>query len=205
MDWDQAINRQCAHLSRIIAALFVMAGLGNGASNPVIPAPVRRAVLRILYPAESAVRRLIVVMTRGLVAGRASFQLCDPRRVLFAIDRARGPRFEPRIHAFSEGQLVTIVGRSPRDARPAACDADRTARLCRRLHAIKSALEDLPRQAQRLARWRARASAKPPEKFRKPLRLGPPPGHVRQSSHEVDEVLKDCHWLAWEAAKLDSS
>jgi hypothetical protein len=73
--------------------------------------------------------------------------------------------------------------------------------MCRRLAAIRSALENLPREAKRLARLRARRAAMPPEKFRKAIRPGRPPGHRKQSLHEVDEVLKDCHWLAWEAAR----
>jgi hypothetical protein len=37
------------------------------------------------------------------------------------------------------------------------------------------------------------------------MRPGRPPGHRQKPSHEVDEVLKECHWLAWEAMRLDTS
>ena len=32
-------------------------------------------------------------------------------------------------------------------------------------------------------------------------RSGParPPGHRKKPIHEVDEILTECHWLAWEA------
>jgi hypothetical protein len=216
MDWDQAIERQREALIRIVAALFAMIGLAEGNALTRLPFPLCRAVLRVLYPAESGVRRLIVVVARGLKvelperhpvptglktserkrAGRVSFQLCDPRRSFNNEQRHPALRFEPRIHAFVDGRLVTILGRSPLD--PVA-EPDTTAnasRLHRRLAVIKSALENLPREANRLARWRARRAALPSEKIRKPSRPGHPPGHRKRSLHEVDEVLKDCQWFA---------
>jgi hypothetical protein len=225
MDWEQAIERHREQLERIVAMLFAMVGLGEGGSVMRLPVPVYRAVLRVLYPAESAVRRLIVVVARGLEgklparrpvpaglkaltrkgAGRVSFQLCDTRPPLLPAHRIRRSKFEPRIHAFSDGKLVTILGRSPFDPAPQKDDTADATRLCRRLSAIKAALENLPREAKRLARWRARREKMPPEKFRKPLRLGRPPGNRKEPQHEVEEVLKDCHWLAWEAARSDTS
>ena len=64
MDWDLAIKRNSEALQGIIAALFAMLGDVTVAR---IPQPLHRAVLRILRPAESAVRRLIVIAARGLV------------------------------------------------------------------------------------------------------------------------------------------
>jgi hypothetical protein len=78
-------------------------------------------------------------------------------------------------------------------------------RLSRRLQALKLALEDLPRQARRLARWRVRRETAKNPKFKSPLRPGPPPGHRRKKVHEVDEVLAECHWLARDAMKPDTS
>jgi hypothetical protein len=78
-------------------------------------------------------------------------------------------------------------------------------RLSRRLQALKLALEDLPRQARRLVRLRAKREKVPSLKFKSPLRPGPPPGHRRKPIHEVDEVLAECHWLAWDAMRLDTS
>ncbi len=74
-------------------------------------------------------------------------------------------------------------------------------RLNRRLQALKPALDDLPRQAKRLARWRQRREARPDPKFKSPLRPGRPPGYRRKPIHEVDDVLAECHWLAWEAMR----
>lgn len=225
MDWNQAIERQREALAGIIASLFAMVGLADSNTVSRLPFPVYRAALRILYPAESAVRRLIIAVARGLVgklpvrrqitanfktlqrngAGRLAFQLIDSRRSINFEPLRSGPKSEPRIHAFSNGQLVTILGRSPLDPVTTPVESVDAARLCRRLAAIKSALENLPREAKRLARWKARRAILPVTKFRKPLRPGRPPGHRPQSFHTFDEVLKDCHWLAWQAAKLDTS
>ena len=64
MDWDLAIKRNSEALTGIIAALFAMLG---DATVSRIPKPLHSAVLRVLRPAESAVRRLIVIAARGLV------------------------------------------------------------------------------------------------------------------------------------------
>ena len=63
-------------------------------------------------------------------------------------------------------------------------------RITRRLQALKGALDDLPRQALRLARWRTRREAEKAPKFKSPLRPGRPPGSRRKPTHEVDEVLR---------------
>jgi hypothetical protein len=78
-------------------------------------------------------------------------------------------------------------------------------RLTRRLQALKLALDDLPRQARRLARWRLRRETAPSPKFKSPLRPGHPPGYRRKPVHEVDEVLIECHGLACDAMRLDTS
>ncbi|MDO8352869.1 MAG: hypothetical protein Q7T14_05355, partial [Aestuariivirga sp.] len=78
-------------------------------------------------------------------------------------------------------------------------------RLTRRLQALKLALDDLPRQARRMARWRVRRENSKTPTFKSPLRPGPPPGHRRRPIHEVDEILANCHRLAWDAMKPDTS
>ena len=78
-------------------------------------------------------------------------------------------------------------------------------RLTRRLQALKLALEDLPRQARRMARWRMRRENMKSPKFKSPLRPGPPPGRRKKQIHPVDEILADCHAIAWEAMKPDTS
>ena len=67
MDWDLAIKRNSEALKGIVAALFAMLGLVGEATVSRIPQPLHRAVLRVLRPAESAMRRLIIIAARGLV------------------------------------------------------------------------------------------------------------------------------------------
>ena len=230
MDWDLAIKRNSAALAEIVADLFAMLGLVGEATVSRRPWPTYRAVLRVLRPAESALRRLIVVAARGLVVkpavsrptragavktrksgtSRASFQLFDPQTRIVLPRRRIAKRPGPRIHMFNaDNQLVTIWP----PPRPAASPAPpksadgmvNSARLIRKLEALESALADLPRQARRLARWRMRQETSPNPSFKSPLRPGRPPGHRRRAVHEVDELLSECQWLAHYAAIADTS
>ncbi|HEX7107786.1 MAG TPA: hypothetical protein VF224_00975, partial [Aestuariivirga sp.] len=132
-----------------------------------------------------------------------SFQLFDTRKNFAELrqHRVKFMRNPPRIHFYPYDTLRPPVADpvSPPDGLVGA------SRLTRRLQALKLALEDLPRQARRLARWRVRREAMPSPKFKSPLRPGPPPGHRRKPVHLVDEVLIECHGLAWDAMKPDTS
>jgi hypothetical protein len=141
---------------------------------------------------------------------RISFQLFDPRKN-FAELRQHGrrpARNPPRIHFFGPDPRVAALWSAPQPAPELPPPPDglvNAARLSRRLQALKLALDDLPRQARRLARWRVkRENAKSP-KFKSPLRPGPPPGHRKRPIHPIDDILADCHWLAWDAMKPDTS
>ena len=226
MDWARAIERNSEALNGIVAALFAMLGLAGDATVSRIPRSVHSAVLRVLRPAESAMRRLIIIAARGLVVkpapsrpmptghmigkgggrSRPSFQLFDPRKNFAELrqHRRRPARNPPRIHFFPYDTLRPI---SPPAANPAppADGLVNAERISRRLQVLKLALEDLPRQAKRLARWRVRRENMPSPKFRSPLRPGRPPGYRRKPVHEVDEVLIECHGLAFDAMKLDTS
>jgi hypothetical protein len=57
MDWARAIERNSEALKAIVAALFAMLGLAGEVTVARIPQPLHRAVLRVLRPAESAMRR----------------------------------------------------------------------------------------------------------------------------------------------------
>jgi hypothetical protein len=223
LDWARAIERNSEALKGIVALLFAMLGL-EGAR---LPHSVHRAVLRVLQPAESAVRRLIVIAARGLVVklvpsrpmpagpiigkgGRSlpSFKLFDPRKRLVVQHEATPPRLLPRIHVFGhDPRVAALWAARPPLAAPTLQPDDlvNAEPLIRRLQAIKLALEDLPRQARRLARLRLRREKVPSLKFKSPLRPGPPPGHRRKPVHEVDEVLIECHGLARDALRLNSS
>ena len=226
MDWDLAVKRNSEALKRIVAALFAMLGLAGEAMVGRIPHPLHRAVLRVLRPAESAVRRLIVIAARGLVVkpvasrpmakgqiiGKGggnrppSFQLFDTRKNFPELrkHRIKYTKNPPRIHFFPYDTLAP----TPKPVAAPAPPSDglvNAERISRRLQALKLALDDLPRQAQRLVRWRVRRETAKAPKFTSPLRPGRPPGSRRKPTHEVDEVLTDCHGLACWAMEPDTS
>jgi hypothetical protein len=221
MDWDLAIKRNSEALKGIIETLFAMLGLVGEATVSRISQDLHRAVLRVLRPAESAVRRLIVIAARGLVVKLApsrpmpagpikmggnslpSFPLFDPRKNFNAPRRRTFARIAPRIHVFPYDSLRPAA--PPATAPPPPDSLVNCTRVIHRLPALKSALDDLPRQAKRLARWRLRRETMPSLKFRSPLRPGRPPGHRKKPIHEVDEVLIECHGLAFDALKPDTS
>ena len=67
MDWDLAIKRNSEALKEIIEELFALLGLDGTDAVTRIPRSLHSAVLSVLRPAESAVRRLIVVAARNVV------------------------------------------------------------------------------------------------------------------------------------------
>jgi hypothetical protein len=238
VDWDLAIKRNSEALKGIIADLFAMLELAGLATVARLPRSLHCAVLRVLRPAESAVRRLIVIAARGLVVKLApsrpvsppkpakptdkgigssrppSFQLFDPRKRFKPVRAMKSTRLVPRIGFLSPPDPTVAAiwaARAARAPSPAAAPAPPSDGLAsaqgltRRLQALTSALEDLPRQAKRLARWQQRRQAAPSHKFLSPLRYGHPPGYRRKPIHEVDEVLIECDDLAWEAMKPDTS
>lgn len=72
--------------------------------------------------------------------------------------------------------------------------------LCRRVRALADALADLDWQALRLARWRARrALANTRPRRWSPLRPGLPPGHSNKPKTEIEDLLRETHYLACEA------
>ncbi|HUQ37972.1 MAG TPA: hypothetical protein VM144_16500 [Aestuariivirga sp.] len=225
-DWDLAIKRNSEALKGIIETLFAMLGLVGDATVSRIPPTLHHAVLRVLRPAESAVRRLIIIAARGLVVKLApsrsmpkgfkigkgdgsrfpAFQLYDTRKYFPELSqrRIKYAKNPPRIHVFPYDTLVPIL--RPTAVSPPPPDGlVNGERLSRRLQALKLALDDLPRQARRMARWRVRREVMPSPKFKSPLRPGRAPGSRRKPTHEVDEILADCHGLACWAMEPNTS
>src|SRR4051812_47329748 len=228
MDWARAIETNQSALSRIVAELFAMVGLAVEGAGARLPRPLYHAALRVLRPAESAVRRLIVIATRGLVVkqyaprpipaglklrkrggARVSFQLFDCRKRFSIRRRGRILAAGPRVTVFGASPLVPLFKPWPAvSGEPKRAENDGTvnaARLVRRLEAVKSALADLPRHAKRLMRWQARRNRMANPIFRSPLRQGAPPGHRREPEDEVDFVLRECHALARDALRENTS
>ena len=71
MDWPLAISRNRDALRSIVAALFAMTGMVKGGMLTTLPRNLYLMTLAILRPAESAVRRLIVIAAQGLAPSRA--------------------------------------------------------------------------------------------------------------------------------------
>ncbi len=228
MDWDLAIKRNSDALFGIIEALFAMLGLVGEATVGRIPQTLHRAVLRVLRPAESAMRRLIIIAARGVVVKvapsrpmpkghmigkgstpRSSFQLFDTRKDFPELRqrRVKYAKHPPRILFFGDDSRVDDLWPAPQPiaAPPPSDGLVNASRLGRRLQILKAALEDLPRQARRMARWRVRRAAIKNPKFISPLRPGRPPGHRKRQIHEVDQVLADCHGIARWAMEPDTS
>lgn len=209
MDWNKAIERNEIALLRIISALFaLLVSARLAGSGLMIPRHIWRSILFVLRPAESAVRRLIIIAARTLVcaaprlrqrfsdAPRPSadaspsafavapvFHLFDPlKRFDFSLDDEE---------SFSEGSGP--FGASDPEDTPVNAEP-----LHNRLRALRNALADLPAQAQRLARFNAKRDAllKAGSSVRLSLmRPGLPPGWRERGKHEVDTVLKECHRL----------
>jgi hypothetical protein len=223
INWQLAITRNREALLLILAALFAMAGLGEGQSVETLPRHLRNHVLRILRPAESAVRRLVMIDARDLVvvvvpARRApattttttgesvptapSLPLLDPLKTFACRPPRRRPKSFPRITFIGLTEPTPI----PDDWFPSPDDPVDATGLCRRLTALKRALDDLPGQARRLARWRARRDLGLNRSGRfNPMRPGWPPGHRKRPLHAVDDVLRECHSLAVYAQRQDTS
>ncbi len=242
-----------------------------------LPRHLHRTILRLLRPAESATRRLIIIAARDVVVTlppprkpkpkptsifvrpgemRTGIVLpygVKPSDILPALAKPRQPPRSlslplvdtlrkwpshrrppttgiPRIWAPGHGEPYRPPTRHP----PLPGDPVDATRLAKRLQAIGRALDDLPRQAMRFARWRARldaatrdirhafgeqdirhhdaaalsASLQPAWLPRRlsPLRPGRPPGGQRKPTHEVHAVLADLqHFAQLALQRRDSS
>ncbi len=226
MDWDRVIERNQAALTRIVAMLIAMVEMGSGAMVALLPPSLYHAVSRMLLPTESAVRRLIAIAARGLkvkpasarpmprglvLAGKGggpiAFQLFDTRQRFSHHSRRRfAATVIPRIHVFADSPLVPLFQPRPVESPiPEPDDSVDATRLGCRLAAVKMALDNLPLQARRLARWKARRDRMQKPTFLSPFRPGPPPGHRKEAIEEIDFVLRECHGLARDALYEDTS
>jgi len=114
------------------------------------------------------------------------------------------PQIQVRIAGF-DGQPDFIIWSEPK-ALPMPDDEMNAAAICRRMVALKFALEDLPAQAKRYVREVAkRKAAAPGPKSVPPLRFGFPPGYRKKHIYEVDDILWECYRLERRPALLDTS
>ena len=215
MDWTLAIDLNRMILLRLVAEMFAMMGLEPGASGGMVSRRVHSLVLWILRPAESAARRLIaVVWLKTDVSVRVQGQGASGTVMPRIEGAGRAPAFalfDPRISTEPWPRRKTTPGYGPRIWNMDGTDAPAFERktplpddlvsakgVCRRLAALRHALEDLPRQVRRLVRARARMVKPIP-----PMRPARAPGYRAKRTHEVDEVLHECGMLA-EMARRDA-
>ncbi len=159
-----------------------------------------------------------------------SLPLFDPLKRFGGRRRSVKPSAMPRIRSFDDPRIGFFQQpRAPDPLPPSPDDLLDAGRIYRRLEAMASALDDLPCQAKRLARWQARRDARLAGEGGKtgqsdanarvgvsagngrfqrlsPMRPGRPPGWRRRPAHAVDEALNELHGLAlWVRERADSS
>ncbi len=190
-----------------------------GGSVETLPRYMHSRVWAVLRPAESALRRLIVVVKQRM---KIEVRVVTPRAAMPALGIA--PRGERRaVPAFalfdrrkSFDSVLAFGGRryakgtpnirffdgydTPVPVKAVAMPDDMISagRLNRRLAALRNALDDLPKQARRMARVEAKRAALRAQsgKYIRPMRPGRPPGYRARKRHPVDFVLSDCHEMA---------
>ncbi len=218
MDWPLVIDRNRTALMTIIVALMVSLGLVSGGRLTTLPFFLYRRALRILRPAESALRRLIMIVAHEMAL--RGIKLRPARRdglAEFLVFSRPHPRDEPALPSFNLIDPLKIFGREAPDVDGfyAGEDSDTPVKtpvpatsLGLRILALKHALENLPRHAKRLARWyeqRDLAYAQNLAHRYSPMRPGPAPAARRRNRDEIDEVLLECHLLAIYAGERQDS
>jgi hypothetical protein len=192
-----------------------MLTIAAGGIAASFPRYIHRKLITFLRPAEAAVRRLIIIAAHGLTAKPTKAQPKPSRAINSGgATTPSAPAFrliEP-LKNFAKSTFVPIQCPPPRISVPGLIDpifhapSPASSRfdlvsatsINRRLAALKSALENLPYQAKRLARWRANRDrliqAKRPCRYC-PTRPGLPPGFRNRHTQEVHIILKECHGL----------
>ncbi len=218
MDWPLVIDRNRTALLTIIVALMVSLGLVSGGRLLTLPLFLYRRALLILRPAESAVRRLIMIVAHEMA--QRGFKLRPARRdglAEFLVFSRPNPRDQPALPSFNLIDPLKTFGREAPDmdgfysgeiSDGPELTPISAASLGLRILALKHALENLPRHAKRLARWyeqRDLAYAQNLPHRYSPMRPGPAPASEKRKTHEIDEVLLECHLLALYAGERQDS
>lgn len=218
MDWPLVIDRNRTALLTIIVALMASLGLVAGGRLSTLPFFLYRRALLILRPAESALRRLIVIVAHEMAL--RGVKLRPARRgglAEFLVFSRPNPQAGNRLPTFNLIDPLKLFGRDAPDLDGFGTgdysDApDKTpvpaASLGLRILALKHALENLPQQARRLARWYEQRdlaySQNLPHRY-SPMRPGPAPASRQRNHEEIDKVLLECHLLAMYAGERQDS
>ena len=223
MDWDRAVAVNREALLRIVQGFVALLAAFHGELR--LPLGIYRAVALGLFKSESAVRRLIVIAARGLTValkpsrpmpkglaiqpkGQTSrpmaFPLFDARVAYSWVEeppRITGPRIRTVDVPDPRSQFLALFKRPASGLISEAA----TTLLRRRLAATLAALGNIPKEAIRMAKWKARRLAMANPKYISPIRPGPPPGRDKYSKADIDLILRECHALAFDALRIDSS
>jgi hypothetical protein len=212
-------------LKAMLTPLFAMLSACGGMGAPRLSRVVHAAILRVLTPAESALRRVIVlaardltpeiatskpfpkdqVLTRGKPRHSTSFKLFDPRK-RFTYQTRTYASVAPRISSVEPKPPLVPLFQTAELAKPPSPDGQISARqLHHRLQAITSALENIEHQSKRLVRLQARRAKRVPSTYLSPLRIGKPPGFRETAELEIDLILEQCHNLARTVTATDTS
>jgi hypothetical protein len=211
MDWQRAIIRNRDALTTIIVALIKSLGFSNGSALTTLPKFIYARALAIIRPAESAVRRLIMIAAHDLNFGDSLLnysKAADSKAQWWKEFSKLSPTTSippfcliDTLKNFTDEALEFDALEFTFDGHHELANATRisAASLGRRLLALKNALDNLPREAKRLARWyAARDLALRQNKPHRmsPMRPGSPVGLPRRKRNEVQEILRECHLLA---------
>ncbi|MEM1377616.1 MAG: hypothetical protein AAGG69_09520 [Pseudomonadota bacterium] len=216
-DWNRAIEINRAALLGVVSLLFGLLSVGEADGTVYLSPKARRWILRLLVPAEAAARRLIFICARvfkpkiALTEGK-SLQTELPDFASFARaaeDMARTPHFpltdpcraidwsafEPPFTLQAASSKVSEKD-EPDFPEPVSCTD-----LFRRAKAMEAALKNLKSSARRMAHEEAtRDAAAPGPKHLPPIRRKPI-GRRLHGREEVDDILRECHGLAWDVER----
>ena len=219
MNWDEIIERNRDRLLLAVAPLLAVLGFDQRRREEV-PRHFHSLLITLLRPAESAVRRLIIIAAVGIVvklklgASRAfpaglaqklkkaleeeerfpAFPLIDPLKRFAPADFGWAEEWSQDWGKEQVLPRITVPGLFdpvfPEAVHvPNRDDPIDTTSLLRRIRSLKEALDNLPRHARRLARWKAKSelSSQPGAAWKpgrlSPFRPGPAPGkHLRRGA-----------------------
>lgn len=218
MDFDAIIEINRIALLRVMAVMFDAVGIEEGGSVGVVKQRIRLLVLRMLGPAEAAVRRLIFLKARDLPtpehvsrpapdktiprgdgrSKRRAFPLFDKRKRQGGGRKERPSGPGPRIF-FLDGSDPDYTP-EPEKAPVQPDDLVDANSMCQRLNAALDALRDLDKQAKRLKRAEARRKLSPRLAGQGVLRGHLPPCHRMKGRSPgeiaVDEILESLQYFA---------
>ncbi len=201
MSWTRCIEINREDLLPTVAQILAMLG-----DSEILLRHMHLAILALLRPAESTLRRLIAIAAKDIVVEprakrgpppsggipkgsgerKPVFVVIDPRREVGPPKRKTAPGFGPNVRGFDDLDIAPPgrVEITPDDPVSAAA-------LRRRVEALVAAMNDIPGQAKRLARKQA-GMARP----LRVMRPGRPPGHVERGKRPIDLLLAEVHQLA---------